>query len=125
MDDNKIEKAPLLPLTDDLLKIRVFWKNSIPKLTKKLLESLGLVTWRALAEAIAIRLTVFNHRRGNEVFQLLISRFVDRAKWKDSEMDEIKKPLTSLEQRLMRWYFFLLLINECYSFVSQKQYINT
>ena len=68
LDDSKVEKAPLLPLTDYLLKIWVFLKNSIPKLTKKLLESSDPVTWRALAEAIAIRLTVFNCRRGNEVF---------------------------------------------------------
>ena len=103
LDDNKFEKALLLPLTDDLLKIRVFLKNSIPNLTKKLLESSDLVTWQPLA----IGLTVFNRRRGNEVFQLLIIRFVDSAKWKDSEMDETKRSLTALEQRLMGRYLFL------------------
>ena len=120
MDDNKFEKAPLLPLIDDLLKIRVFLKNSIPNLTKKLLESSDLVTWRPLA----IRLTVFNRQRGNEVFQLLIIHFVGRAKWKDSEMDEIKRSLTPLEQRLREGISFCLLINECYITLYQKQYIH-
>ena len=39
--------------------------------------------------------------RGNEVMNLLLSRYQERDKFKASEVDEIRKSLTALEERLM------------------------
>ena len=38
LDQNKFEKVNLLPLTDDLLKVRQFLVKEIPLLTKRLHE---------------------------------------------------------------------------------------
>ena len=74
----------------------------IPVLTKQVSDSPTLEDWRALAEVVGIRLTIFSRRRGNEVFQLLVSRFNDKEKWKKAEMDEIRKSLNPLENHLMQ-----------------------
>lgn len=102
MDVNKFQKVALLPLTDDLMKVRSFLKGVIPKLTKELDEKPSTELWRSLAEALAVRLTIFNRRRGNEVSQLLVTRFNDRHKWKSSELKEIKDSLSPLEKQLMQ-----------------------
>ena len=102
MDVNKFNKIMLLPLTEDIMKVRNYLKRKIPDLTSQVAELPTLENWRALAEAMGIRLTIFNRRRGNEAFQLLISRYNDKNKWKEAEMDEIKKSLSPLEKRLMR-----------------------
>ena len=101
MDVNKFNKIKLLPVTDDLLKLREFLKNQIPKLTEELKGSPSLETWRSLAELAGIRLTIFNRRRGNEVFNLLLKRFKERKTYQANELEEIKKSLTPLEKRLM------------------------
>ena len=99
---NKFNKVMLLPLTEDLMKIRTFLKQKIPELTLKLNDDATLSTWRSLVEAVGIRLTIFNRRRGNEILQLLVSRFIDRNKWKEAEMEEIKQSLSPLEKELMK-----------------------
>ena len=93
MDANEFNKVMLLPLTEDIMKVGSYLKKRIPVLTKQVSDSPTLEDWRALAEAVGIRLTIFNRRRGNEVFQMLVSRFNDKEKWKKAEMDEIRKSL--------------------------------
>ena len=84
------------------MKVRSYLKKRIPVLTKQVSDSPTLEDWRALAEVVGIRLTIFSRRRGNEVFQLLVSRFNDKEKWKKAEMDEIRKSLNPLENHLMQ-----------------------
>lgn len=102
MDENKFNKITLLPITEDLLKLRQFLKQQIPILTSGLNEKRDLETWRELAEVVSTRLTVFNRRRGNEVNQLLVEKFNEREKWKKAEMEEIKNSLSPLEKRLVK-----------------------
>ena len=64
------------------MKVRSYLQKRIPVLTKQVSDSPTLEDWRALAEVVGIRLTIFSRRRGNEVFQLLVSRFNDKEKWK-------------------------------------------
>ena len=101
LDVNKFNKVQLLPFTEDLLKVRQYMKEQIPLLTKQLNSSPTLELWRKLAEIAGSHLTVFNRHRGNEVFNLLVSRFMQREKFKEAEMEEIRKSLTPLERRLM------------------------
>ena len=91
----------LLPLTEDLLKVREYLHISIPNALKALRENATLENWRALAELIGIRMTIFKRGRANEVFGLLITRFLNRRKWKKAEMKDVKNFLTPLERRLM------------------------
>lgn len=106
LGDNKFNKVQLLPVTDDLMKIRKFMKDQIKVRTLCLLENQSLHNWRSLAEVLGARLTIFNRRRGNEVYQLLLSRFKTRDKWKSAEMEDIKSTLTTLEKQLMNRYYF-------------------
>ena len=46
-------------------------------------------------------MTIFNRQRANEVFGLLIKRFLNRKKWKKAEMEDVKNSLVPLERRLM------------------------
>jgi len=100
LDDNKFNKVVLLPITEDLLKVRSFLKEEIPIITNRLRVTKKTEDWRYLAELVGTRLTIFNRRRGNEVYQLLITKFSDRKKKKNAEIDEIKNSLTPLEKRL-------------------------
>ena len=102
MDENKFNKVTLLPLTEDLLKVRSHLKVKIPEVTAKLNSDPCLEDWRYLAELVGTRLTIFNRRRGNEVYQLLVSKFTSRNQTKEAEIEEIKNSLTSIEKRLMQ-----------------------
>ena len=102
MDANKFNKAMLLALTEDIMKVRSYVKKRIPVLTKQVSDSPILEDWRALVEAVGIWLTIFNRRRGNEGFQLLVSRLIDKEKWKKAEMVDFRKSLNPLENHLMQ-----------------------
>ena len=102
MDDSKFNRITLLPITDDLLIIRTHVQTEIPKLTARLNDSKTLFDWRTLAEVVGSRLTIFNRRRGNEVYQMLIKKFKSRNERKESEIEEIKLSLSPLEKRLMQ-----------------------
>ena len=102
LSDNKFEKVQLLPVTEDLLKVRSYMKSQIPQITNQLTSKPTVELWRSLAEVLGARLTIFNRRRGNEVYKLLLSRYKEKHKWKEGEMPEIKDSLTPLEKRLMR-----------------------
>ena len=80
----KLNKIQLLPLTEDLLKVREFLKNEIPKLTDALNEKATAENWRYLVELVGIRLTMFNRRWISEVFGMLKSRFIERYRWKEA-----------------------------------------
>lgn len=101
MNVNRFNKVQLLPITEDLMKVRDFMKEKIPELTSSLMADPSLETWRKLAEITGARLTIFNRRRGNEVFNMVQTRFNEREKYRANEMKEIKDSLTSLEKRLM------------------------
>ena len=98
---NRFNKVQLLPVTDDLLKLRQFMKDGITIHRRALEKNCNLQNWRNLAEVLGCRLTIFNKRRVNEVFTMLLSRYENRKKWKDSELSEIKETLTPLEKKLM------------------------
>ena len=119
LDDSKFNRVTMLPITDDLLKIRTYIKDQIPKLTAALHESKSLDDWRSLAEVLGVRLSIFNRRRGNEVYQMLVTKFEDRNKRKDAEIKEIKDSLSPLEIRLME-RLVAFFINICYYFMLQR-----
>lgn len=78
MDANKLNNIMLLPVTEDIMKVRSYPKKRILVLTKRVSDSPILEDWSALAEAVGIRLSIFNRRRGIVVFQLPVNRFNNR-----------------------------------------------
>ena len=78
MDENKLNNIMLLPVTEDIMKVRSYPKKRILVLTKRVSDSPILEDWSALAEAVGIRLSIFNRRRGIVVFQLPVNRFNNR-----------------------------------------------
>lgn len=93
----------MLPITDDLVKVRGFLVKEIPLLTKRFHEKQEIETWRALAKYAGTRITMFNRRR-SEVFGVLVTRFIERGKYKDAEIVEVKESMTMLEKHLMERY---------------------
>ena len=51
MDANKFNKVLLLPLMEDIMKVRSSLKKRIPVLKKQVSDSPTLEDWKALAEA--------------------------------------------------------------------------
>ena len=101
--DNKFNKNEVMPLTDDLLRLRNFCLEKIQALTLVLKKSPSLDKWRELAELVITRITIFNKRRGNEVSSLLVKRFQER-KERHHAHNDILQSLTPLEQQLMQRY---------------------
>ena len=104
LNDNTFNKAPILPVTADLLKIREYLLDEIPKTTKELSESPSLEKWRILAELSASRIILFNKRRGNEGTKLEIKQFQERPKWSEQGFDEMTRSLEPLELELCKRY---------------------
>ena len=102
MDTNKFNKVTLLPITEDVLKVRAFLKEEIVSTTGKLQQNPCVENWRNLAELVGTRLTIFNRRRGNEVYQMLIVKFCNRNERTNAEIKEIRSSLTGLEKRLIK-----------------------
>ena len=53
-------------------------KEYIPKFAERLLAEPNIDNWRKLAKLTGSRLKIFNRRRDNETYNLLITRFVNR-----------------------------------------------
>ena len=99
--DNKFNKQELLPVTDDLLKVKQFCEDSIQHLVDKLKIKPTLPDWRELADIIVCRITIFNKRRGNEASSVLLKRFTSRKENNGTVHTDILESLTPLEQKLM------------------------
>ena len=99
--DNKFNKVELLPVTSDLLKVKIVCEESMERLVSKLKKKPMLPDWRELAEIIVCRITIFNKRRGNEASSVLLKKFVDRKQNQTTVHDDILESLTPLERKLM------------------------
>ena len=110
MDTNKFNKITLLPITSDVVKVKNFIQSKMPDVRKRLESNPNIDDWRFLAELVGTRLTFFNRRRGNEVYQLLIRKFESRNEIKNSQIAEIKETLTPLERHLMQRYVLYVVL---------------
>eukprot|EP00794_Sanderia_malayensis_P001368 gene1368-1512_t len=102
LNDSQFNKAPVLPLTEDLVKVRKFLVEKIPIATKGVLSNPEISTWRNLAELTVSRIILLNKRRGNEGSKVELSQFANRAKWSEVSMDEMGRSLKPLELELCK-----------------------
>ena len=85
LSDKKFNKAPILPVTSDLLKLREYLLDEIPKSKTFLRELPTLENWRNLAELTASRVILFNKCRGNEATKLEVNQFKEHPNWSEKE----------------------------------------
>jgi sulfur relay (sulfurtransferase) DsrF/TusC family protein len=92
----------VLPLTDDLLKLKTYQEKMLSILTTSLAETPEYTTWRQLLEIVYSRVVIFNKRRCGETAKLLLSAFENRPSWQQSANDQIVGTLKPLEQELLK-----------------------
>lgn len=109
-------KKQLLPLTDDIVKIQSYLDNNIKEVGQELSKEPGRQKWRAFANVMLTKITLFNFRRGNECAAMQVQTFVNRANWKEGNAD-IYSSLNSFEGELAKKYVTFLLK---FSFYSKK-----
>lgn len=113
--NNKFNKIEILPVTDDLLKLKEFLLNEINTKTAKLRVSPDLELWRDLANAVVSRLIIFNKRRCNEAAKITVDQFRDRPSWNEETIEEVSSSLMPLEIELSKRYKSLF----CWQFQLQ------
>ncbi|XP_057310698.1 uncharacterized protein LOC130648660 [Hydractinia symbiolongicarpus] len=99
--ENKFNKTDVLPLTSDLLKLKVFCEKEIVRLCADLKKNVTVDVWRQLAEIVITRLTVFNKRRGNEPASILLKRYAARNDREKIMHDDIADSLSPIEKKLI------------------------
>ncbi|KAK3794055.1 hypothetical protein RRG08_011835 [Elysia crispata] len=76
----KDQSVQILPLTENLVKVKRHMLKEMTMKTRDLLPSPEITTWRKLAQVMTSRLILFNKRRGGEVSRLLLKSYQDRPK---------------------------------------------
>lgn len=103
---NKHNIPQLLPVTDDLVKLKQYLVEVVAEKVKLLGDGISeLSAWKELAEATLAWLLLFNKRRGNEVAMMLVSSYKERPKWKESANQEIMSTFSDLEKHMVDRYF--------------------
>ena len=102
LNTKKFNKVELLPLVDDLEKLR---KSLLAKMSSnmELLERQPrLEVWSDLAQATLARLVIFNKRRGGEASKLLIESFLERPHWSQVNSTKVLSSLSGFEKVLSK-----------------------
>lgn len=98
----KFNKLELLPLTQDLTKLRESLLHKIKHLTDCVKKNPTLDEWGQLSEAVLCRMIIFNKRRGGETSKMLLEAFTKRPQWESQTLEVITSTLQPLEKQLMK-----------------------
>ena len=79
LNEAKSNKTPVLPVTDDLVKIRNYLVNEMPIKIKDQAKNPQLATWRCLAELCVTRILLSNKWQGSEGSKIEISLYVNSS----------------------------------------------
>ena len=102
LSTKKFNKVELLPLADDLDKLR---KSVLSKMTfnaEALEKQPRLEVWSDLAQATLARLVMFNKRRGGEASKVLVESYLKRPDWSQVNNPEIMSSLSGFERELSK-----------------------
>ncbi|XP_052759701.1 uncharacterized protein LOC128202688 isoform X2 [Mya arenaria] len=97
---NKFNKGQVIPLTDDLVKLKNHLSSRMSALAEKLQSSPAYKVWRELAEVTMVKILLLNKRRGAEASKLLISAYQSRPNWEETTNKEILGSLSPLEKKM-------------------------
>lgn len=92
----------ILPLTEDLIKLRKYQETSLVTFTDILKKDSTAYNWRRLRDIVYTRVVIFNKRRGGETARLPLSAFLNRPKWKNVANDVLIESLKPLERKLLK-----------------------
>ncbi|XP_071491977.1 uncharacterized protein [Diadema antillarum] len=95
-------KRETLPTTADLCKLKEFTEEAISKGKDQLLAHPCKKTWRSLATALFVAVTLFNKRRGGENARLLLRSFRERHTMDRVINEDLMDGLSPLEKKLAR-----------------------
>ena len=98
----KDQSVQILPLTEDLVKVKRRMLKEMTMKTRDLSSSPEYTAWRKLAQVMMSRLILFNKRRGGEVSRPLLKSYQDKPKWEEGMNKEILDSLQGLELALIK-----------------------
>lgn len=75
LEQQKWNKADVLPLTEDVVKLQKYLRSLEDKSRQQLNESADPVSWKILAECVLAQLILFNRRREGEAAKLLLETY--------------------------------------------------
>ena len=98
----KFNKVDLLPLAEDLEKLRKSVLSKMSSNAEILEQHPQLEVWSELAQATLARLVMFNKRRGGEASKMLVKSYLERPDWSQVNNAEILSSLSGFERELSR-----------------------
>ena len=101
---SKFNAPTILPVTEDLVKLKAYLDDRISVLSAKIDEVRKSSLFRELEEVVMARILIFNKRRSSEVSQLRLQTFVQRPNWTKTVNDEILQSLLPVEKKLLERY---------------------
>ena len=96
----KRSEVRVIPLTEDLQKVRTYIMENMKKSYHDLKDSNNASHWMTLARFTLARLIVFNKRRRAEVKDLKVAQYKDRPVWQDDDSGELGLALTPMDKML-------------------------
>ena len=122
--DSKFNKAEQLPLTDDLIRLKLYLLEDMARLSTRLDAAascdIDVQDWRQLAEDTETRVLVFNKKRCSEAAKLTVEGYQTKPDWSGSQLSDITNSLQPMERILCDRYFFDLYHD---IFLHNNQYI--
>ena len=88
-----------MPATDDIMILQAYQDEQIKENMKLLSKETSMNNWKELAYFVLSKVQTFNFRRGNETAKMQLKKYLDRANWKEGNM-EIYNSLDKLEKEL-------------------------
>ncbi|CAB4030251.1 Hypothetical predicted protein [Paramuricea clavata] len=100
LKERKMNAVQVLPLAEDMRKLRKFVEQGITENSRQLKLSPTSKNWTALARLLLARVVMLNKRRSGEASKLLLNSYQGIPEWTKRATSEILSNLTPLEQRL-------------------------
>lgn len=96
---NKEGQLELLPVANDLARLRKYLECEIEKNYRSLVTEVEDKTYLALLHSTAARLILFNKRRGGEAMRLTITTYKSRPDW---DCEDLTDSLSTMEKQLRK-----------------------
>jgi hypothetical protein len=103
LTNEKRNKQDLIPLTEDLVKIKAYLESAITELSDRLCAEPNTKNYVNLVDCVVSRIILFNKRRGGEVARMTREHYEELRNptaVRASGLDDISKTLSRTEQEL-------------------------
>jgi predicted metalloprotease len=93
-------EADTLPMTTDLVKLKKWLDDCMPKVRLQLETNCNLDSWIELCKLTLARVLLLNKRRGAEAAKILLRSYLERPDWRNAANDEVLRSLLPIERKL-------------------------